>query len=153
MTSITPLASTPSLSPIVAARSVGTNDTSPAPPGSSQPSAGTSSAAGSFSTSVDPALGITVLKFFSSAGDLTQSFPSQKQLASYQLYGLDKGNGASTSAGTPKDAADATTTDPAPAAGSAVAAPKVPAPVPVPVPVVASSAAPVAPREAAAAAA
>ncbi len=85
MTSVTPLGPTPPITSVAAARTVTTNDTPPL----AQPSASASgSAGGSVQESINPGLDITVLKFFSAAGDLTQSFPSQRQLASYQLYGL-----------------------------------------------------------------
>ena len=103
MTSITLSGSTPQLASVTASRAIASNDTSsvaqpaapampaqPSTPSAPATTSGTGAAGGSFSTSIDPALGITVLKFFSSAGELQQSFPSQKQLASYQVYGLDK---------------------------------------------------------------
>ena len=155
MTSITPLASTPTLAPAASVRAASSNDTSPAPQAGSPASTIVGNGGGSFSTSVDQALGITVLKFFSSAGDLTQSFPSQKQLASYQLYGLGH---ASTTSPTPTSSTGtdtgsvsagktgATSATPAPgttsAIGIAAAAPKVATPAPAPVVVASAPAAP-----------
>lgn len=40
------------------------------------------------SLELDPSLGINVLEYFSASGQLTQSFPSQKQLQTSRLYGL-----------------------------------------------------------------
>ena len=110
MTSITLSGSTPQLASVTASRAIASNDTSsvaqpaapaqlaqPAQPAQPATTSGAGAAGGSFSTSIDPALGITVLKFFSSAGELQQSFPSQKQLASYQVYGLDKSGSKPTS--------------------------------------------------------
>ena len=37
---------------------------------------------------IDSSLGIVVLQYFSQAGDLTQTFPSRRQLDTYQIYGL-----------------------------------------------------------------
>ena len=94
MAEISALGAMPALSPVAPARPVASGDASPLPQAAtpaSSASATTTGQDGGSSLSIDPALGITVLKFFSSAGDLTQSFPSQRQLQSYQIYGFDRG--------------------------------------------------------------
>ena len=86
MAEVNALGAAPAVSPMPAARpttSGGTTPLLPASPAAARPAGGTT-------LSIDPALGITVLKFFSSAGDLTQSFPSQRQLESYQIYGFER---------------------------------------------------------------
>ncbi len=91
MTSITPTSPAPAPSSVAAPRAGSTGAQAlSAPP----PAPTTDVASGGFQQSIDPALGITVLKFLSAAGAVTQSFPSQKQLDSYRLYGLDKEAGS-----------------------------------------------------------
>jgi hypothetical protein len=87
MTSIAPV---DKLSP-TAAPAATRGDAPPASPPAAQPP--TNIGAGGFRPSIDPALGITVLQFFSASGEVIQSFPSQHQLDSYRLYGLDAGKG------------------------------------------------------------
>ena len=81
------LGAAPAMSPVPAARAATSREATPLPPAVSR---ATVRPAGGSTLSIDPALGITVLRFFSAAGDLTQSFPSQRQLQSYQIYGFER---------------------------------------------------------------